>query len=297
MCSFNEGTGWFVMAGAIADEVQSELPEGSQIRVRPFGGSIGCIKLLGQDEADLGINHPVTARWATEGEYVFDQSHDGLRAIVGHFDTYWVLVGVRSETGITSFEQIREEQPAIRLGTGPEGGVSNTGVRQAFEAHGITYDDIESWGGSIERLGLGDMPSAMGNGDIDAMGWVATPGHPTWTEIANSTDVTFMPFTDEGRQTMLDQGWMDMPSMPEGEFGASQEIPSVGWRSMLLTDTGMSDEVARSFARGVVENADSIASAYGAFEVFDPNKAGQEKFTGVPLHSGAQAYLEEEGYL
>jgi TRAP transporter TAXI family solute receptor len=286
------------MAGAIADQVQGDLPAGSQISVRPFGGSVGCIQLLDQDEADIGVNHPVTATWATNGDYVFDQEYSGLRAILGHMDTYWVLIGARGGTGFTSFEQIKEEQPALRLGSGPAGGVSNTGVQQAFEAHGITYDDIRSWGGEIVRLGLGDMPSAMSNGDIDAMGWVGTPGHPTWTEIANQSEINFMPFTDDARQTMIeDMDWMDMPAMPEGEFGASQEIPTVGWRTMLLTDTDMSESVARTWTQSIIENRDAIASAYSAFEVFDPELAGQEEYTAVDLHAGARSYLEEQGYL
>jgi TRAP-type uncharacterized transport system substrate-binding protein len=66
---------------------------------------------------------------------------------------------------------------------------------------------------------------------------------------------------------------------------------------MLLTDTDMSDSVARTWTKSIIENREAIASAYSAFEVFDPSKAGQEEFTAVDLHAGSRAYLEEQGYL
>ncbi|MFB6129451.1 MAG: TAXI family TRAP transporter solute-binding subunit [Salinigranum sp.] len=297
MASFKEGTGWYVMGGALSDAVSPALPQGSQISVRPFGGSIGCIKLLDQGKADLGLNHPVTAQWATEGKYVFDKKYDGLRAILGHMDTYWVLIAARKKFGYSSFAELKKDKPKLKLGTGPEGGVANTGVKQAFEASGITYDDVKNWGGKVVRLGFGDMPSAMRNGDIDMMGWVATPGHPTWTQIANDVDLSFFSIEGDARQKMLDEGWMDMPPMPKGEFGAAQKVPSVGWRTMLLTDTRMADSTAYTFAKAIVEKKDSIASAYDAFKVFDPKKAGEKKFTAVPLHPGAKKYLQEQGYL
>ena len=298
MSSFKEGTGWYVMAGAISDAVSQTLPQASQISVRPFGGSIGTIKLLGQNKADVGLNHPVTVGWATEGKYVFDKKYSNLRAIMGHMDTYWVLIAARqASTNFTTFKEIKEQQPALRVGAGPTGGVANTGVQHAFEANGITYDDIRSWGGKIVRMGLGDMPSAMSNGDIDIMGWVGTPGHPTWTEVANSVKLNFLPLDDKAKQNMVDKGWMDMPAMPEGTFDNQQPIPSVGWRTEVLTDTDMSDSVARAFAKGIVENQDQIRSAYSAFKVFDPAKAGKMKYTGVPLHPGAKSYLQDQGYI
>lgn len=299
--SFDEGTGWYVMASTIGEHLSDHLPQGSNVSVRPFGGSIGSIELLRDDSADLAINHPVTTQWAMNGEYVFEgeDPHENLRGLVGHLDTYWTLVGLRegfaAEHGIESFADIREAQPAMTLGIGPTGGVSNEGTRMAFEAHDIQVpDDIEGWGGTVEFMGLGDMPSAMQGGNVDAIGWVATPGHPTWTEIVTSVDTRFLSI--ENKEYMLERGWMDMPDMPEGEFENDQPVAAPGWRSTLLTDTDLPNHAANAVAETVDQETESIVDAYAAMKVFDPEKGSQKEWLGVELHEGALEYWEEAGY-
>lgn len=299
MSSFKQGTGWYVMAGAISDKVTSHLPGDSTISVKPVGGGVGVIPLLRQQEVDFGVGSPVSSEWAAQSKLIFQdkEKFNDLRSLVGYLDTYWLPFAVNSDVPVNSFQELKKKQYPLKLAVAPAGSLGAVGVEQTLNAYGITFEDIENWGGSIKQMAFPDMPSAVKGGDVEGMSQVATPGHPTWQQLSNDVDVKFLGHGEEAKQYLTERGWFDMPDIPEGTFGASQDIPTIGWRTELVTTTDLSDDVARGIVEGIVEKRDEIANAYSAMTVFDPEKAGKQKYTAVPLHEGAKSYFKDEGFL
>lgn len=302
MSSFATGTGWYVLGGAVADNVVDYLPEGSSIDVQTTGGGIGVVELLKGGDVDFGIGYPGPAKWGYNGEEldVFDEPFEDLRALIGHLDTYWIGIGMRDDLvpeDIQSFSDVREQEFGLDLALAPAGGSGPTGVKHSFQGNDITFEDLNSWGGSDNRMDFGDMPSAIQGGDVHAISHVASPGHPTWTEVGESVDLRFLEQTDKGKEYAAEKGWIDVGPIPEGMFGSSREVEAMGSRSNLLTTADLPDYVARAIVKGVYEEVNAIQDAYAAMEVFDPEKAGQEKFLGVPIHPGAEDYMQEQGYL
>ncbi|MGQ3414419.1 TAXI family TRAP transporter solute-binding subunit [Natrinema versiforme] len=298
MSTFVEGTGWYVLGSAIADVVPDYLPDGSTVDVVPEGGGVGSVDLHREGVADFGITAPTSARWAQNGEFVFedDGSYEEIRALVGHLDTYWLPIAVTEDTPIDTFAELREEEYPLELAIATAGSLGAVGVEQTLNAHDITFEDIENWGGRIERMDFGDMVSAIEGGDLEGMGQVATPGHPTWTEITNSVDMKFLPHDETTADYLTERGWLDMPDLPEGEFNASDDIRQVGYRSMLMTTESLDNEIASSITEAVIEEQDSIEAATTAFEVFEPESGASDEWVQIPFHEGAEDFLTEQGH-
>jgi TRAP-type uncharacterized transport system substrate-binding protein len=194
LATFNEGTAWFVMGSAIADNMDSRLPSGSAINVLPYAGTYGNIDLLQNGEAELAFGTEVVNKWARKGRFAFDEGEpfEDLRAIAGHLDVNWIPTAIKEsvaeEHGIETYADIREQEAEISLGIGPGGSISHVASEHLYEAHGFSLDDAESWGMDINEFSLPDMPSAISNGEIDGLTYVSSPGHPIWTQIASETD-------------------------------------------------------------------------------------------------------------
>lgn len=287
------------MAGAVANNVESHLPKGSTISVKPIGGGVGVIKLLQQGKADFGIGAPPSTAWAYSNSVLFEDgdAFKDLRVILGYLDTYWLPFGLRSDVPVNSFQELKQKQYPLKLAVAPAGSLGAVGVEQTLKAYGITFDDIESWGGSIKRMAFPDMPSAVQGGQVDGMSQVATPGHPTWQKASNSADMKYLAHTEKAKDYLMKRAWFDMPDIPKGMFGASQPVPTVGWRSQLVTTSALSKDVAKGLTKGIIEKQKSIANAYSGMEVFDPQKTGQQKYLKAPLHEGSKDYLTSKGYI
>lgn len=298
MATFVEGTGWYVLGSAVADALPEYLPDGSDVSVLPEGGGIGSVELLREGVADFSLLVPPSATWARNAEHAFEgeDEYTDMRALIGHLDTYWMPIALRNDVPVSTIPEIKEEEYPLNLAIATAGSLGAIGVEQMFNAHDVTFDDIESWGGNIERMAFGDMVSAVQGGDMDGMGQVATPGHPTWTELSSSVDVKFIPHDDTTKNYLLERGWLDMPDMPEGEFGASEDIPTVGWRTGLSAGTDTPDYVARAIVEAVINEQDAIESAASSFEAFDPEEGAKDEWVQIPFHDAADEYLSEEGY-
>jgi TRAP transporter TAXI family solute receptor len=299
--TFNEGTAWFVMGSAIADNMEERLPSGSAINVLPFAGTYGNIDLLKQDEADLAFGTEVVNKWARQGRFEFkdQQPFDDLRAIAGHLDVNWIPTAIREdvaeEEGIETYADIRENEAELSLGIGPGGSISHIAAEHLYGAHGFSVSEAQDWGIEVREFSLPDMPSAIASGEIDGLTYVSSPGHPIWTEITSENDIRFLPV--ENFEYLEERDWSEVDPLPEGMFGAAVDRPMMGFRSLVMTTPDLQDSIARAVAATLVEDRQRLVDAYASMEAFDPELGVQEESIGAPIHEGARAYFEAEGIL
>lgn len=299
--TFKEKTAWYVEGSAIAENVKPRLPDGSSISVKPYAGTYGNIELLRKGEADIAMGTAVVNRWASQSKYYFEgkETFDGLRSIVGHLDLNWIPTAMKKsvaeEKGISSYGDIKDKQADISIGVGPAGSISHRAAQHIYGAHGFSLDDAKGWGAEVKQFALPDMPSALDTGKIDALTYVASPGHPVWTEMSSNIDLVFLPI--ENLDYLNQRGWSRVNDLPEGMFGATSDKQQVGFRSLIMTTRNLPDHVAGSLAETVVEEIDSLEQAYASMEHFDPELGVKDKWLGAPLHPGAKSYFESEGYL
>jgi TRAP-type uncharacterized transport system substrate-binding protein len=69
-------------------------------------------------------------------------------------------------------------------------------VRLLLDAYGMSYEEIKSWGGSVTPTSTGVCQAQMTDGKADIWIQVVTAGHPAVSELAISTDLVFLPFSE-----------------------------------------------------------------------------------------------------
>ena len=298
LASFKIGSGWFVMGGVMADIFKKSLPPGSTVDALPKSGGIGNPKLLGLKKADLGFAFPITANWAWNGVYRYDKKIRNIRAIAGGLDSYWVLGAVKADKGINSWADMKSGKKDLRIATQSKGSLSEFAARQVLEAYGISYQDLQGWGGDILMKGFKEMVPALKEGAIDGFLMMATPFHPTWTEAAISRPLKFLPLEDAVLGKLKSKYGYTSSVVPAGMFkGLEKDVVTIGFPTCLLVREDISSEVVYTLVKAIVENKEKIQSAYKSFKAFDPKTAWKpEKLGGVPLHPGAEKYYKERGW-
>jgi uncharacterized protein len=281
----------------MAELLKPVLPPGSSIDVLPHAAGIGNPTNVSTGQAEIGLGFAAATNWAYQGIVAYERKLDNLRALAGGFDEYYLGVAARQGLGISSLEEIRDKRLPVRLYTVPRGGVGEFANRQVLEALDLSYDAIQRQGGQVQNVAFGIITGAFRDGRADLLMHTVNPGHPSMTEIATTSDVVFLPLPESVVQEMTKLGWQPT-QMPANTFPKQDRaLPTVGDTTILMASTDLPDDVAYVITKTIVEGKETLASANAALQAFRPEEAWKQENVGIQLHSGAERYYRDRGWL
>lgn len=297
MATLELGSSWYVYGGLMADVLRKELPKGSTIDVLPYAGGVGNMNLVSSGEAELGLGFPVTGKWALEGQMAYDKKMTNLRGLVGGFDEYFVGIVATKKSKITSLSDIPKKKMPIHLVTVTRGSLGEFANRQITEAVGAGYKAIESFGGKVTHTSFGVITKMLAEGQADVFMQVVTAGHPAMTEIAITTEVTFLGLEEEVVKKLTRYGWSPV-SLPAGTFkGQNTKTPTIGTTTCLMTNDKMLTDVAYAITRAICESREPLSKGHAGLKPFNPEVGWKPENLGLPLHPGAEKFFKEKGWM
>jgi TRAP transporter TAXI family solute receptor len=296
MATFKSGSGWFIMAQAMAKIMEGVLPGGSTVDVLPYSGGVGNPLLLHKGKADLALGFPVESGLAVRGELPYKEPIKELRLLAAGFDTYWYVFSVREDTGLTSLKEIKEKRFPLRLAILPKGSSGEWNTTKVTAAYGIDlYKDLKAGGGKVTNTSFPSALEMVKDGQANAFAHVCTPGHPSWTQLATMVKIKFLPIDESIRNDFIKKYGFSKGTIPEGTFrGVTAPIPVLGFSTNLITTDKLPEDVAYKIVKAIATHKDDLVSTYKAAQVFDPTKAWDST---VALHPGAMKYYKEAGYM
>ncbi|MCB2190616.1 MAG: TAXI family TRAP transporter solute-binding subunit [Deltaproteobacteria bacterium] len=294
LASFKSGSGWYIMAQTMARTIKGSLPPGSQVDVLPYAGGVGNPLLLAKGKADLALGFPVEAGLAVRGEPPYKRKVP-IKALVGNLDISWYVFSVRAATPIKSLADIKKLKYPLRLAVMPKGSSGEWNTRKLLEAYGVSFADIESWGGKVSFVSFPTAVEMMKDGQADAFGQICTPGHPSWTQLATMTKLRFLPFGKKVVEDFSAKYGFNPAVLPKGTFpGVDQDVPVLGFATLVMTTDKLSDELAYKVTKALCTNQKALENAYKGCKAFDPKNAAN---VPLPLHPGALKYYREAGII
>ena len=304
LASHSTGSSWNVYASAMAGMFRDALPPGSVVDVLPYAAALGNVYLVESQDADLGLTFSHVAAWGYQGTVAFvkDGAMDQLRAIAGGLDQYYGGVIMRRDFAerhnVKSIADVVTNRNPIRIVTGPPGSLSEYMTGLLLEVAGASYDDVRSWGGSVEHVDVPTAGDMLTDGYADAFVSPFTVGYPSFTEIAARSQVVF-PDVDEALLEALAQYGFMSADFPAGSFrGQDQPVRAMAFKTMLFARTDLDDAVAYQITRALIENVDRLHAVHASLTVFDPEEAWHpDLLGGLPLHPGAEAYYRDAGLM
>jgi TRAP-type uncharacterized transport system substrate-binding protein len=286
----------------------ADLPRQSQLdiamgwRDSELGGT-GPALLVGQKKYSFGFGNPVgLAAMAYLGRGFYKKKIP-LRAI-GVFPTWDRLIfAVRKDTGITALEQIKQQKYPLRISTRRRGKLATTiyAIEEVLKAYGMSYRDIEKWGGKIIEVPNPSGPErrdAIHSGKADA---VFDEGVKSWGPTALDAGMHFLSINDDAVRHMAKLGFPSAMLTRRHYPKLERDLRCVdfsGWTYFCHAD--LPRRVAYQMARAVdlcykqipVDHFDQRPMTMREF-----CRGGEAGQLNIPLHPGAKKYFREKGYL
>lgn len=291
------GTTWYAYAGALRTEMLDNLPVGSTIDILGTPMAIANTKLLAAERVDIGLIFPPVASWAVDGFGPFDNKVDNVLGLVGGLDQYYQRITVQKDSTITLISDIKEKELPVRIGTGPQGSLNEYIARLILEAYGLSYDDIESYGGSISKSSLSILQDQFGDKQLDMIIGITTEGHPNTAQLSIAPGQRFLSLSEDAIEFLENYGFV-RSTMPANVFeGQDDVVEGVGFSTSLYANDSLSEDEAYQITKAVMERRENLRRSFGSMQGWTAEGSATKINLATPLHPGAKKYYQEVGLL
>lgn len=205
---------------------------------------------------------------------------------------------IHPRTGLKSLAEIREKKYPLRLSIREDATHSTRVlVDQTLEAYGMSLNEIESWGGSLQlNGGPGDARrmKAIADGTVDA---VFDEGLVLWFNEALDAGMQPVTLDDAAFKYLTGLGWRKYTIKPGRYRSLKQEhtcIDYSGWP--LYTRASLPDDDAYKICDAIAARKELI---YWEDSYTGVGQLGEESDAtprDVPLHPGAVTWYREHGF-
>jgi len=294
------GQASYIRGAAMADVIAKAFPAGSTVDLVVGGGYLTFPAVVNKGDADMSVSTAVSLMWAAAGTGPFKEKlgkQTNLRVIATELEPSYVFFVVRKEVPLDTIEDLKTKKYPLKLMTLQVGSEGEYIVGELLQVlMGITYSDIKSWGGSVDHGSWETIAPAIKDGTKEAMAGVIPLKHATLTEVCISIPMKFLPMSKSGIEKMVGLGGYAEAVLPAKSFqGIDKDVPTVVESLIMFVRADLSDDVAYTITKAIIENKDKIVTAVPSMK--DWKLESSMKNSPIQLHSGAIKYYKERGWM
>jgi TRAP-type uncharacterized transport system substrate-binding protein len=290
--------------GWLSQEIVDRAGPFTRVGIWSGRGGLDAVQAVGRGQVDVALAVPSAfVPMTLEGKGIAQgEAFPNLRALGTMPQTDRLVVAVRAEHGIRSFDELRRKAPRLRIATSPDDGTNTVGyaAQRLMEAAGVPRATIESWGGTyLERERPNDCVGLVREGKADAVIHEAIMTQ-WWQDLANSTDLAFLPLEESVLATMQRDYHWPRASLPQGYLkGLDRELVTLDFSDFLMiARADLPDDVAYLMAWCMCERRQVLDRAYSHIPperspVTYPLVPAKIATTSIPLHPGALRYYQD----
>ena len=288
------GGSWFITSTALFD-LYSDKIDGLRYNIVPGGGVSNPISVQNGD-ASVAMGYTTNLHAAYHGEDPYEEELTDLRAVANINLASVVHAFVLADTPVNTLTELADSEYAIRIDTGTRGTGGELAAARALEAHGASYDNIRSWGGSITHSAYSEAMDRMRDGHIEAFMNDDMIRTPTFVDLTLARDVRLLPMEEDVIEYLEESYGYSPATIPAGSYeGQDEDIPSIAQHHVVFAHKDTPEELVYLMVKLMFENKERLVDAHPLFENLDVN-VGPTGFP-IPLHPGAEEYYREVGAL
>ena len=277
---------WHPIGGAIGTLINRNLA-GVRVNVEATEGGVENVRLLGTNQADIGLCIAATALNGYRGTAPYRQSFGNLRTLISSFQLGYLHLAVLEESPLQSMEEIQGQRVAI----GPSGHGSIPRQREIYQEMGISFEDF-----TPIYLPFRDALQSLGDRRLDAAVLCQALPAPSLIEFGVIHDYRLLPVSQEYRERIVSKYPYFVPAAIPGEsYDLDQDVSAVATANVILVREEISEEIVYQITRIIMEHLDEFRSAHPSIKNFRPEMAVLGNV--VPYHPGAERYFREIGLL
>lgn len=273
------------------------------IEIQPIstGGAAGAL-LAEEGQCSFSTGSNVPGKKLAEGIYEEGRAPlQNVAAVCGGTDITWGTImftdAFVKKTGYTTLEEVIEAKYPVRIVTKAPGSFGMDGATDLLECFGLTWEDIDSWGGASYHIAPSQMTDMLKEGSADVSIDIISIGQPAFTELCMTSTMHVIELKEETRAKMNEKGYNSM-TMPANSWnGQTDPIETICGCETILVRKDVPDDVVYALTKGICEQKAELVKLVPAMESFDPSIAWDIAMTGIELHPGAEAYYKDAGLM
>lgn len=280
---------YFPMAGAISRVAYQNLQDQNiKVTAESSGASVANANLIASGHTDFAILQNDIASYAYNGkEGMFDEPVKNLLGCAALYPEH-IQVIVRKDANIQSVADLKGKRVAV----GPIGSGTTENAKQILEAWGLSLDDLKS-----EQLGSQQAGDYIKDGRLDAAFFTVAVGAAVITDTATVVDVEVLPIEGPNVDKLIDMyPFYAKQVVPANSYpGLESDAPTVAVMAMLSARADLDEDLVYQIMKVMYSNLDQIHEAHAKFRDISVNMAMDGM--SVPLHPGAERFLQEAGVI
>lgn len=273
------------------------------IEIQPIstGGAAGAL-LIEENQSSFASGSNVPGKRLAEGTYEEGRAPlQNVAAVCGGTDITWGTImftdAFVQKTGYTTLEEVFEAKYPVRIVTKAPGSFGMDGANDLLDCFGLTWEDIDSWGGASYHIAPSQMTDMLKEGSADVSIDIVSLGQPAFTELCMTSTMHVIELKEETRAKMNEKGYNSM-TMPANSWnGQTEPVETICGCETILVRKDVPDDVVYALTKGICEKKNEIVELVPAMESFDPSNAWTIEMTGIELHPGAAAYYKDAGLM
>jgi TRAP-type uncharacterized transport system substrate-binding protein len=222
------------------------------------------------------------------------------------FPSYDVMgFAVHESTGITSLSQIKKERFPLKLSTRlvtPSALRENSTmftVAAVMRAAGFTFAELRKWGGKIHLASRPSDPARRASIEKGTVNAIFDEGIKSWARTALENGFRFLPVEGAVLKSLVAMGYRPTVMSKSRFPGMAEDITTIdfsGWPMIVRAD--MPDDTAYAICEAIEKRKEVIPTDnYKPLEIAQLFANDEEAPYDVPLHTGAERFYREKGYL
>lgn len=283
---------WSAISEGFVTSLRREMP-GAAI-THELGVDGANAVMVDSGRVELGILHAAMGKLALEGGYPYSQRLENVRAITRVYSDSAFHAVFSADSGLTSIEEIRTRQYPLRLSVNARGTLMEISARTVLEAYGISYEDIESWGGRIFYRTVRPSLELMQAGGLDAVWNPFQFPENNVNEASLNLDLQLVPVSPEVIEYVNRELGTYACTIPGGTYRfAPEDIPTFCDIAILIVHAGLDDEKVYDITQALYRSFDYLHGVHRALARLTPSD--MPRVNTVPLHPGAARFYQESG--
>lgn len=291
----NLGGTWNVGLAGLGKLVNDRYP-GSTFNILQGSSSSNPMRLEA-NTGDITVTQSLNTYSALTGTAPYKKKMVNLTSIANIQDISRFHVICSKKLPVNSLDELLEKKLPVKLDRGKPGQMQHEIGKRVLAEYGLTYDDIEKWGGHVSGVSNNDLVSLMQDGTIDIVFKVGPGEQSQLQEMALNADVKWLPISEKVLKAVAEKSGLGVGVIPGTFFGGAvgKDIPCLTDTSIFIMRKGVSEEDAYKVTKSLVEGYKELGIIQPAWNTLDPQKMPLGMV--LPLHPGAEKYYREAGLM
>lgn len=261
------------------------------------GGSISNIIAVDQGSAQIGHTTSEMAASAWDGREPFDKEHKNIRGLFS-IQPMGVQFVIAADRGISSLAEVKQRRVPLRLGLNPPGNVATMLAEVILEEHGISLDDIQSWGGSITYGSHTDLSSSFRDRHIDAMVLYTSVPAPAFVEADLARELKLVEIDAAVVTYLNDLYGLEPINVPRGTFrGMTNDATALQGTILLVISNELPEQLVYEMMKTwfAPANFERLTGMNDHIKSYLSSPAVAATGMPIPMHPGSEKFFREIG--